>query len=309
MADLRDIKHNVSELERMMFGSFADSLNFMSDEKKDYRAIWALIRQTGQSFKGTKFDNPKQREELWNRFQKVVERAKADREKHAKAMEEKKRSSARNLTYIKGMLPMTREGEGFADLTIAIATGGLSIGAKLAADAVFGEEDEELKRLQKASAAVKEAGQYLKDHKGEMFNTDKSEAYEAIRWSQEKLNEEWSEYKGRKKRQREARDQEWQRIQVERKAKHEAWRSKTKDFIERQESWISRMEGKIQSKRNNISKLESQIYDSRSDSFISRAQGWIAEDRAAISDMEEKISDAKMRVSEARGKLQASSWS
>jgi len=306
MAQQSKIENNISVLESMVLESWTDAFNIISPEKKDYGKIWGLIKETGRMFKGAKFDNKQVREDLWNRLQVVVDRMKQEREEHTERMANKKASSEGHLQTIKNMLPMTREGEGFADVAIALATAGGSVAIKLTADAIFGEEDEELNRLHRAGDAIKSAGQYLSEHKEEMFGNDKKTAFERIQWAREQLNKEWDDYKGRKHQAKQERQRQWETKNEERRAKHNAWRERTNEFISKQRSWVSKMEGVIAAKETNISKLYDDIRDSNNSGFISRAEGWIENDRDAISEIQLKIDDAEERIRDAESKLQNS---
>ncbi len=171
--------------------------------KKDYRLIWNTIRDTGRMFKGTKFDNRAVREDFWECFQAVVEHMKQEHEEYSRAMDRKMDRSASHLAHIQRILPSPGE-DGAGDLALLLATNGLSMSVKAAVDMLPGEFDEERDRLQRARAAVKEAGQNLSANKAEMLRKHKDAAFEKIKSTREQLDREWDAYKGRRQQARSA---------------------------------------------------------------------------------------------------------
>lgn len=273
MADQKEIEQAVSQLNGMINGTLSDAFNFFSDGKKNYKAIWDQIRETGKLFKGSHFESKEKRQEVWNEFQSLVKQMKERREEHQRNLDRKSENSERHYNAIVNMLPMSREGEGFVDTVIAIGTGGLSVGAKLAADAIFGEEDEERARLLRAGEAIKDAGQYLSSNKTEMTFEDKNRSFEKTKWARERLDKEWEDYNGRKRAVKAQKQSEWEKKRLAHEERQAEWRAKTGGFVEKQREWVSKMERAISSKETNISKLQSQIYESSNSNWISRAEG------------------------------------
>jgi len=284
-----------------------DSLEALVDEAKGKRGkwkdVWREIKNTGQAFKESWFPTAKDRQVAWNRFQSIVAKVKASQERARREFEERLRESERHLKQIRSYAWRATPSSEFADVILAIATGGLSVLIKTGIEAILGPFDERKLELQKCSEALKEGWSYLSQNKGEMLGKHKKEAFDVLSRASDALGRAWDVWKtGREQALEHYRSQKRAAWEA-RQAKREAWESRMRENLSKLEDRLDRLESALDRRRKNLSKLEDMRDSARSDSFTERVEGWIADEHDRIAEIERKIDQVKGWISETEAKL------
>lgn len=258
--------------------------------------VWAEIKGINQTFRNTRFPSRRDREDLWMRYQEVIERVKASQQRARDAIEERVRTSERHLAEIRSHCRGAEPPSDFADMIIAIATAGMSLLIKGALEAILGPWDEKKLDLQRCSESLKAGWTHIKQYKSEMFRSHKDEAFEMLRDVQDKLDAAWEEW-------RTGRQRAIDEYREEKRSKREAWEQKMHDNVAKLEERLSRLEGVIEHKRSHLRDLEDKRDSAHNDGFRERVEGWISAEEEKISDIEDEIGKVRGWIDEIRAKL------
>lgn len=271
----------------------------ISSGRGDWKAIWSDIKVIGEGFRGSRFADPDSRQVAWTTFQNTVQAVKDQREESQARREQIASSSGRHLRHILHLVDAAGPDSAFADLAMALSTGGLSILVQAGMDAAFGPTDEVRLSLERRGRCLSDASAYLKDNKTEMTGADKAEAFAAITDQRASLQGDWAEYKTAQSRAYEVR----QERRAERAAKHERWLSGQREFLEKLGDALERKAGSLDRAEAHLRDLYEKRSDAWSDGYRERVDGWIYEAKERIDTLESDIADIKSKIAEVRSAL------
>lgn len=195
-----------------------------------WRAVWADIREIGQTFKVVRYPTKAEREAAWQRFSAVVDDVKRQRDEHFQQRRAKEQDSDRLLAEILGKTQAAWPHEdGFMEFL------GMITGATILAEAfvkvfemmatifTFGlltpdDADPRRAKLVACSAQMKDAWALYKSYRDDMVPQHRDAARKALTGVQGELDKEWAKYKAE---QQERRDQREQHFAANREAKRE----------------------------------------------------------------------------------------
>jgi hypothetical protein len=267
-----------------------------SSDRRDWKALWSTIKELSSDFKGVRYPTRDERNAAWSRFQSIVQNIKQAQAKEFEQRNARVEQSTAHLSQIQSLASSAGTDDAFVELILHVATGGMTLIAKLALDALLGKSDEEFQRLQGRSEIMKRAWAYLSDHKTEMTGRDKATAYALLEKTKERLDNDWGRWKTHRQEIVAERNRE-------REAKRQEWRVGQRQFIERLEGAEYKLEAAISRRQEHLSKLIGQYESAWSDGYRERVQGWIEEERSNIADIESKLEDVRAKLSEARLRL------
>lgn len=263
--------------------------------KPDWKAIWQQIRITGQSFKGVRFPSKEEHEAAWNKFQRLVDKVKAQQAENQKEWEKKKDESARLREQIISQAKAARPVDnGLADVILTFATGGLN----LLLDAIMGPFDEEKEQLKACGRRLQKGWDILHDSKEHMLGKDKGLAFEALNETKELLDQRWERYKAE-------RQKAYEKYQREKAGKRWAWQEKVEGNIRNLEERREKLNAVLAHKERHLDELHDKLRDARGDDFRSVVSGWISEEEAGIWDIKEKLGKVEDWIYEDKEKLRA----
>jgi hypothetical protein len=268
----------------------------LDSTRPDWKGIWSQIREISTAFKGAHFSSRAEHQAAWERFQSTVQTVKDAQARHQREREQFRQRSSDHLAEIRVCVDRAAGDDQFAMMIIHAATGGATLMAKLALDAVLGPGDEEHSALAHRSEALKDGWAYLSAHKSEMSGADKSAAFEALQNAKQSLDRDWGLWKEYKHQARVA------KAELHR-AKQEEWRARQREFVQRLEDALDRLEAARARREDHLAELIDKYNDARSDSFRERVEGWIAEEKERIAGIEQKIEDVRSKLSEAVSRL------
>ncbi|MGH8576424.1 MAG: hypothetical protein ACREXX_12190 [Gammaproteobacteria bacterium] len=121
MGDYKEVIKGIRRLESILPGGL------FGPTKSDWKAVWSEIKEIGGSFKGSRFPTKEEHQAEWDKFQSLVARVKRMQEEERSQWDERKRESERLKNEIISQSYAAQPPSGFADVILAIATGGLSV--------------------------------------------------------------------------------------------------------------------------------------------------------------------------------------
>ena len=288
MSDHKEVNRNITKLESMLPG-------ILDFGKPDWKKIWQQIRVTGKSFKGVRFPSKDEREAAWNRFQRSVDKVKAQQAEEQKKWEKKKQESARLRGRIISQARAARPVDsGLADFILTLATGG----AYLLLDALMGPFDKEKEQLKACDRQLQKSWDMLGEYKEHMLGKDKGLAFEALNETKELLDQRWERYKAE-------RQKAYEKYQREKAGKRRAWEEKVKANIRKLEERRDKLNAVLARKERHLDELHDKLRDARGDDFRSVVSGWISEEEAGIGDVKEKLRKVEDWIYEDKEKLRA----
>ncbi len=271
--------------------------------KRDWKALWAVIREISANFKETRYPTRDERDAAWARFQLTVNNIKEVQTSEYEERNAHREQSASHLARIRHFAEAAEPDNAFGELLVHLATGGVSLIAKLAIEALLGKSDEEFQQLRARSEAMKSAWEYLSDHKTQMIGSDKAAAYSILEKTKGRLDTDWNHWKVRRQEIVADRNREHQARRDAREANQREWRARQTEFIKRLEGAEYKLEAALSHREEHLAKLIGQYESARSDEFRERVEGWMSEERANINSIETKLGDVRAKLSEARLRL------
>lgn len=257
-----------------------------------WQPIWELIRNIGASFKKTYYPTLTDKQEAWDKFQSLVQRV-----KHAQAKEQKYREGMsdeyeRHKYDILACASAAKPPSGLEEAIAAIVVTFPRWVIRKAIDAVIPgpEIDEARETLDYCSKKLQEGWHLLSLHKQEMLGRDKKDAFEALKQSQELLDDAWGRWKS-------ARQETWE-------SRREAWEVRVQRNIENLKERLDRLYGVLAHKEGHLEELQEKRDSARSDDFRELVEGWIDEEEENIRDIRKKIDNIETWLEEERSKIQ-----
>jgi hypothetical protein len=231
-----------SELERRIELLSSTVSAAISSGRGDWKAIWGDIKLIGQGFKGSYFPDLERREVAWTTFQNAVQAVKDQREESQARHKRVAERSGRHLRHILQFVEAAGPDSDWADLAMALSTGGMSLLVQAGMDAVFGPTDEARLSLDRRNRCHKDAGTYLKENKEEMTGADKAEAFAAITEQRANVQSDWAAYKEAQSRAYQGRQERRQ----EKAEKQERWRKGQHEFLNKLTDALDRKSGQLE---------------------------------------------------------------
>ena len=191
--------------------------------------------------------------------QKEWEERQQVREKKQREWEERVSRSKSHLDTISSLArsadPSSEVSSAFADMILAIATGGVSI----ILQNLLGEMDTIKQRsqyLRTCSNKIKDARNYFNQHKNEMIGQDKAQAFSSISHVQERINSAWGDLTENRKRVSDSIQRAREEKEKERAAKQAAWEErqrvraeKQREYEEKKKAWEERQKLKAEKQK------------------------------------------------------------
>lgn len=273
----------------------------------DWKAVWAMIRSIGSSFKDTRFPSKEERELAWKQFQTIVSRVKALQTEYFEGQDLLYKESGRLKDKICEMAsnatPSTLDDLGNILVPIAVPV-------NIAMDSVFGPSDHAKARLEGYSRELREVWGFFSANKGSMRGADKGVAYAALSKAQERLDYEWEKWKRERGRlhksqvsQRAARQEAWTARQREWEQKQAQWRSNQVAYIERLEQGREKLASALERRTSHLDDLREKRSSAKSEEHRNRVDAWIDEERDRIADIRSKLNELDGKIDEAKGRL------
>lgn len=255
---------------------------FSTPSQSDWNDLFKLCENINENFKHVRYPTKMERDNAWQRFFNLRDKAYKVRHKQIEDRSEKHYDEL--MRQLKGL-----DYDKLADKLVGeIMTFGLG---KATA--------EEMKRKGKH---LGDSGAYFKSVKNEMNREHKTKVFERILDIRKSHDEFWSEYKSHQA--------EKAKIYEE---KQRAWKEKqerSREIKEKIESNISSNESKRDNAREALSRferkrdeLQEKIYDSHSDDWKEKAEGWLDEFNEKIQSIEEQIERYDKWIEEDKEKL------
>lgn len=230
------------ELDRLI-----DQLEQLGDlaagRHRRWSEVWEHIKLIGQEFKQTRYPTKADKDQAWNRHQRIIDDIKK-RQAWQRQEDETRSTQARDDVLWHAYRART------------------CLEEHPILDSLPPSPDRR-ELLLAATGQMRDAWRVFSERKGEMLGQDKKEVWTELRGIQDTLDFHWDEYK---KRQAERR-QEWV-------GRQQANRDKLKE-------WLSNLYDKKYKIEQNIEKLHGMLNAARSDEHQGRVQVWLreAEDR------------------------------
>lgn len=282
-----------------------------SPQKGYWKEVWSLIKAISAGFKTTRFATKQEREEAWNRFQELVEEAKArgeaDRARIAeqeKNWDKRKRKSDEARSEILIKTHYTRPSTGIEQAIAAPILLPIQMVDAILRK-ILGLEDLDARKeeLLSCNKAMREAWELFSEHKAELLPADKAHIYKTLSDAQARLDAAWAEYKDEGNRLWRMKQEAWERRQKEREEKHQ-------QFVERVNANIQKLEGNLEKAKEALERHESRLEKLRedyenawNDSFKDRCSGWIDECEEKVRDIQSSIERLEGWLDEERSKL------
>lgn len=280
-------------------------------QKGYWKEVWSLIKEISAGFKTTRFPTKQEREESWNRFQELVQEAKArgeaDRARVAeqeKNWDKRKRKSDEARSEILVKTHYTRPSTGIEQAIAAPILLPIQMVDAILRK-ILGLEDLDARKeeLLSCNKAMREAWDLFGEHKADLLPADKAHIYKTLSDAQARLDAAWADYKEEGNRLWRMKQEAWERRQKEREEKHQ-------QFVERVNANIEKLEGNLEKAKEALERHESRLEKLRedyenawSDSFKERCSGWIDECEEKVRDIQASIERMEGWLDEERSKL------
>ena len=213
---------------------------FTTKDGAFWNETWALVKGINDSFKEVRYPTVAEKQEAWQRFQKVIEKIKAEQERQF--AERQGRSGALTREIIgKGERAWPWHG-GFADAMWLVLGPGIAEklveGAFYVVERMLGIEDKRTplqKRrdeLKEKSQLIKETWEYFTHQKGNLLREDKDKCFKALQIIETELDKAWGQWK-------QENDQDYgnrQQLHAQREAVFERKRTEKRALISTAES-------------------------------------------------------------------------
>jgi len=308
------------DLDRLL-AQLDDAVNASDPQKGYWKELWSLVKEIGGGFKGTRYPVPAEREKAWDRFQKLVSKAKArDRENRLRIEEKQRewqdrqdrsrRSAEKIQSRASGSRPATDVERTVADIVLLPGRLIASVLFALVGDDLPSRSEEIKQELLRCNERLREAWEMFKRIKDDLLPGDRNQAYESLQKARGQLNQAWTRWKEAKTNLRETKRREWEQRQRMRETRQAERRDKHSQFVARVEANISKVEGKLEwtnskleRQRELLEELREKYNDTRSDEWRERYSSWIDECEEHIDDYKERIRRYKGWIEEEREKL------
>lgn len=309
-----------SELDRLV--SQLEQLVEEANPRKGYWGeLWSLVRQTGAGFKETRYPTRDDKDRAWDRYQDLVERARARSEENKKRLElnerewKKRQVNSESLRdQIQGKAassrPLTDFERGLGDIFLFPIKMAEAILSQLLGLKTPSELEEIRQELLACNRTLQDAWKTFNDRRSELLPGDRKQAYESLQKARQRLDEAWEQWKAKKSALHEQKQREWverQRLREERREekerKHRHFVAKVEAHIEELQGKLAKAESALEHQERHLSDLRSQYYSAWSDSFKERCSGWIDESEERIGSIREHIDRLEGWIREERSKL------
>ena len=291
------------DMDSSKLDNLLDSLERMVSDVKlchtKWQPVWELIRTIGASFKKTYYPTLTEKQEAWDKFQSIVQRVKhsqAEEQKYRDGIsDESERHKNEILTCASAAKPPSGLEEAIANIFVTFPQWVI----RKAIDAVIPgpEIDEARETLDYCSKKLQEGWSLLSLHKQEMLGRDKKEAFEALKQSQELLDDAWDRWKSARQDAKQARQETWE-------ARREAWEVRVQRNIDNLQERLDRLYDVLAHKEGHLEELQEKRDSARGDDFRELVEGWIDEEEENIRDIREKIDNIETWLEEERSKIQ-----
>lgn len=281
-----------------------DSLESDVDDAEPFKTkwsdIWNDVKKIGAGFKQTRFNNPAEREQAWGRFQTIIERIKEIQSDENDRRNRLREVSSDHKDKILSCASAADPPSGLGDALLSVIMPVIPLMKNTLNAVLPGPElDETRQNLQYCSQKLKDGWRLLSEYRDEMTGRDKKEAFDALKDSQESLNNAWAQWKEAKSKAHEARQQAWEARQERRKQ----WGERVRANIEKLEDRLQKLTAVLSHKESHLDDLRDKRDSARSDDFRARVEEWIDQEEGAISDIRRKIDQVEDWLDEARAKL------
>lgn len=286
MSDYKAIKDNIRKLS-LLIPTFSGQPNF--------KEMWGIIKST--KFKGANFPSSSERQEAWDEFQKLIDKVKALQKEEDKLWDKKKEKSELYSKKIIEQAHYARPSSNKLEkIILDVALGGTLTGFKLMLKDLMEPFDEQKYELQEANKRLKEGWDLFNECKDQMYGESKSRAFNALRETQEILNDAWEKHNTE-------RQKAYDEYRSKQDQKRDNWLRKMESNINNLEERREKLESVLQHKESHLSDLRDKLYDANSDSYRSRVEGWISEEESNIEDIREKLSNIRIWIEEAHEQI------
>src|SRR2546426_1032503 len=100
--------------------------------KRDWKAHWSTIKEISSDFRGVRYRTLDERNAARNRFQSIVQSIKESQAKEFEQRNARVEQSAAHLSQIQSLANSAGADDAFGELVMHLATGGMTLIAKLA---------------------------------------------------------------------------------------------------------------------------------------------------------------------------------
>ncbi len=308
------------DLDRLV-GRLEAVVEEANPQKGYWRELWSLAREIGSGFKGTRYPTREDKDRAWQRYQDLIERAKARSEESKRQFERNEREwkdrqsnseSLRDRIQMKAASsrPLSDFERGLGDLFFLPFRMIEVIVSQLLGLKTSSELDEIRHELLSCNKTLQDAWATFHQKKGELLPGDRSQAYESLQKARQKLDEAWDQWKAKKSALHEQRQREWVERQRAREERREEKERKHRQFVAKVQAHIEELQGKLakaesalEHQQSHLSDLRSQYYSAWSDSFKERCSGWIDECESRIESIKEHIDRIEGWIREERDKI------
>jgi hypothetical protein len=175
---------------------------FIRKDGDFWKGAWSEVRRIGGSFKEVRYPTGSERQAAWERFQKIVEGMKQQREEHHRKNEERAEDSASVCREIESLGRMADPSAGaFEDFLLTIsgikpmaaAGRGVLEGAGLVASKDWVRERKN--QLQELNKASKRAWEFFEDNTMRLIPQDRAKCFETLKEISDRIQKEWAEWK------------------------------------------------------------------------------------------------------------------
>lgn len=146
---------------------------------------------------------------------------------------------------------------------------------------------------------LRNAGQLLSKHKGELTHEHKTEVFERIKLIRKEHDAFW----GRMHKAHEEQQRQWEQKQRDFEARKSNAKDRIRANIDKNKEQLRKAEDALDRQKRNREKIRDQISSAYSDTFRDRAEGWLDEANAKIADIEASIARIEGWIQEGRSKL------
>lgn len=267
---------NLDSLIRRLDSLVPATPSWFIASKTNWREVWNLAAEIQETFKSVRYPTVGQRNEAWDRFAKIRQRA------SAAAGEDRKIRETRSIQHRDQILSLVNLSHHKPQL-----------------DMVFFWDPTTVEDMKRWGRQLSQAGQMLKEAKHEMLGEHKRQCFDAISEAREANDAWWASYKRACASRREERVDRHRQFLERRNDRREKVRSNLEENRQR----LAKAADALGNCRRRIDDLREKIATARSDNFRDRAESWLAEELDRESDIERGISRIQDWIEEDERKL------
>ena len=171
---------------------------FIRKDGDFWKSSWSEVRRIGAAFKEVRYPTGSERQAAWERFQKIVDGMKAQREQHHRQNEQRAENSASVCREIESLARMADPSAGALEdfvLTVSGVKPMFAVGRGVLEGVGLLESKDWVRERKEQLDGMKRAWDFFENNKARLVPSDRAKCFELLRSISDRIQSEWAEWK------------------------------------------------------------------------------------------------------------------